>query len=130
METAIEVLLFAESSSGSKDRLLKAFYSIYGLRGDQPLRENDSRTVMKFIKSIVEARSRVLHGTWSTLTYRQSTRNEHQHREEVELLARDLLTHFTLLLDDYKKMEKPEDDFMKFLDWVSIKKGNPLILPK
>lgn len=119
METSIEVLLFAESTQGCKDRLLRAFQSFYGLSAKQPLRESDPRTVIQFINSIVTARSRVLHGTWSTLNYRKPTQNERQHRDEIELLARDLLTRFTLQLDSYKKTEQPEDDFIKFLDWVS-----------
>jgi hypothetical protein len=48
--------------------------------------------------------------------------NERQHRQEIELLASDLLTRFTLHLDDYKNSEKPEDNFMKFLDWISMQK--------
>jgi hypothetical protein len=122
METSIEVLLFAESTRGCKERLLKAFQSFYGLSAKQPLRDNDPRTVFNFIDSIVTARSRILHGTWSTLNYRISTRNERQHRDEIELLARDLLIRFTLQLDNYKMTEHPEDDFIKFLDWVSTQK--------
>ncbi|WP_176055171.1 hypothetical protein [Paraburkholderia caribensis] len=122
METSIEVLLFAESTRGCKDRLLKTFESFYGLSAKQPLRVNDSRTVFDFIDSIVTARSRVLHGTWSTLNYRKATRNERQHRDEVELLARDLLTRVTLELDGYEKSEQPMDDFVKFLEWVSLQK--------
>jgi hypothetical protein len=122
METSIEVLLFAESARGCKDRLLKAFQSFYGLSAKQPLRGNDSRTVFDFIDSIVTARSRVLHGTWSTLNYRKPMRNERQHRDEIELLARDLLTRYTLQLDSYKRTEHPEDVFLKFLAWVSTQK--------
>jgi hypothetical protein len=124
METSIEVLLFAESSSGGKDGLHKAFRAIYGLDGKQLLRQNDPRTVTEFINSIVTARSRILHGTWSTLTHRPSTRDEHQHRDEVELLARDLILHFTLQLDEYNNIENPVDDFKKFLEWIAIQKGN------
>ncbi len=124
IEASIEVMLFAESSKGSKDRLLKAFKAIYGLDGKQPLRHNDPRTVIKFIDSIVTARSRILHGTWSTLTHRPSTRDEHQHRNEVELLAIDLLINFTLQLDEYANIESPEDDIKKFLEWIAIRKGN------
>jgi hypothetical protein len=122
METSIEVLLFAESTRGCKDRLLKAFQSFYGLTAKQPLREDDPRTVFEFIDSIVTARSRVLHGTWSTLNYRKPAQNERQHRDEIELLGRDLLTRFTLQLDSYKKTEQPEDNFIKFLDWISTQK--------
>lgn len=124
METSIEVLLFAESSAGSKDRLHKAFLAIYGLDGKQPLGQDNPRTVNEFINSIVTARSRILHGTWSTLTHRPPTHDEHQHLDEVEWLARDLLIHFTLQLDEYKNIENPEDDFKKFLGWIAIQKGN------
>ncbi len=120
METSIEVLLFAQSASGYKHRLLKVFEVIYGITKNQPLRGNDSRTVLSFIDSIVTARSRVLHGTWSTLNYRKPALNEHQHRQEIEMLARDLLARFTLHLDGYKNTEEPEDNVMKFLDWISL----------
>ncbi|MCP3709954.1 hypothetical protein M3I54_23730 [Paraburkholderia sp. CNPSo 3274] len=123
METSIEVLLFAQSTSGCKNGLLKVFEVIYGLTKNQPLRDNDSRTVLSFIDSVVTARSRVLHGTWSTLNYRKPALNERQHRHEIELLASDLLARFTLQLDSYKKTEKPEDNFMKFLDWISTQKA-------
>jgi hypothetical protein len=122
IETSIEVLLFAQSTSGCKNGLLKVFEVIYGLTKNQPLRDNDSRTVLNFIDSIVIARSRVLHGTWSTLNYRKPALNERQHRQEIELLASDLLVRFTLHLDGYKNTEKPEDNFMKFLDWISTQK--------
>jgi len=119
IETSIEVLLFAESTKGCKDRLIKTFQSFYGLSMNDPLRENDPRTVFAFIESIVTARSRVLHGTWSTLNYRKQMQIERQHRDEIEMLARDLLARVTLELDNYKQSEQPEDNFTKFLDWVS-----------
>ncbi|MEW9580596.1 hypothetical protein [Paraburkholderia sp. DGU8] len=122
METSIEVLLFAQSTSGCKNGLLKVFEVIYGLTKNQPLRDNDSRTVLSFIDSVVTARSRVLHGTWSTLNYRKPALNERQHRQEIELLTSNLLARFTLHLDGYKNTEKPEDNFMKFLDWISTQK--------
>lgn len=124
IEASIEVMLFAESSKGSKDRLLNAFQAIYGLDGKQPLCQDNPRTVIQFIDSIVTARSRILHGTWSTLTHRPSTRDEHQHRDEVELLARDLLIHFTLHLDEYKNIENSKDDIKEFLAWIAMQKGN------
>ncbi|WP_186040536.1 hypothetical protein [Burkholderia gladioli] len=122
IETSIEVLLFAQSTSGCKNGLIKIFEVIYGLTKNQPLRDNDSRTVLSFIDSIVTARSRVLHGTWSTLNYRKPALNEYQHRQEIELLARDLLSRFTLHLDDYKKTDNPEDNFMSFINWISMQK--------
>jgi hypothetical protein len=124
METSIEVLIFAENPSGCKNSLIKAFQAIYGLDRNQPLSEDNPRTVYEFINSIVRARSRILHGTWSTLNYRQLTRNEHQHRADVEWLARDLLVHFTLQLDEYKNINNPEDDFKKFIEWIAVQKGN------
>lgn len=124
MEASIEVLLFAESSKGAKDRLLTAFRAIYGLDSKQRLCEDNPRTVIQFITSIVTARSRILHGTLSTLTHRPSTYTEEQHRNEVELLAKDLLLHFTIQLDAYKTTEKPQDNFEHFFEWIAIQKGN------
>ena len=61
IETAIEVLLGAESSKGSQRRLKEVFKAFYGLEEEQPLISGHPRTTKQFIESIVASRSRILH---------------------------------------------------------------------
>lgn len=124
METAMEVLLCSESTKSSKDGLYRAVKVIYGLDKNEQISSSDSRTVKQFIEGIVESRSRILHGTWSTLTHRPKTRNEHQYRQEVEYIARDLLAQFTMKLDDYVKIEGADDHSRKFLEWILTQNEN------
>ncbi len=68
LETAIEVLLSAESSKNSGRRLESAFSAFYGLLPESPYPPGSTRKVKDIVKAIVESRSRILHGTLSTLT--------------------------------------------------------------
>ena len=120
LETSIEVLLSAESSKNSAQRLRDAFRSFYGLSKDQPIISGTLRTVDQFIKSIVGARSRVLHGTMSTLIPDNTLpSHEHEGREVVELLAIDLLKRYTLMLDAYEVLQGAKDDLASFLHWIT-----------
>ncbi len=119
LETSIEVLLSAENSRRSAQRLREAFQSFYCLSKDQPIGEGSPRTVDQFIKSIVGARSRILHGTMSTLTPDILTTGDHGGRDVVELLAMDLLRRFTLMLDDYEILPDAKDNVTSFLNWIT-----------
>lgn len=118
LETSIEVLLSAESSKGSAQRFREAFQAFYGLSKDHPIREGSPRTVDQFIKSIVGARSRILHGTMSTLTPDTLSTNEHEGRDVVESLAMDILRRYTFMLDKYEMLPEAKDDVASFLNWV------------
>ena len=72
LETAIEVLLRAESKSGSEKRIIRAMDTFYALGPDDPVTPNSSVTTKAFAKRFVEDRSRVLHGTVSTLNVRMA----------------------------------------------------------
>jgi hypothetical protein len=113
LETAIEVLLGAESAKLSKERLCQAIQAFYGLKQADPLGTDPSISVKKFVESIVGARSRILHGTFSTLT-----ENVIATRANVELLSFDLLRLSTVALGRYTALEAPVDTAKAFLDWV------------
>lgn len=118
LETTIEILMSAGSSRMSTARIRKAFSVFFGLNGNDLLSSEAQITVNDFSKSIVEARSRVLHGTWSTLT------NEMQiGRSDVALLAWQLLTQFTIWIDAYL-LTSPQNviDVDLLLDWIASEK--------
>jgi hypothetical protein len=60
-ETAIEVLLRVESTSGSKTRVLKAIRAFFGLTKNQFINPQSQLTVEKFATGFVTDRSRILH---------------------------------------------------------------------
>jgi len=70
-------------------------------------------TAREFAKGIVEDRSRVLHGTFSTLNSRLSSS-----RGDLENLAMTLVRASALELDLYLLTESPKDDVEAFLSWV------------
>jgi hypothetical protein len=125
LETAVEVLLSAESSKNSAARFRAVFESFYGLKPTDPIGPNNPQTVNKFIASIVGARSRVLHGTSSTLS-RDISRGEQDGRPVFEMLANDLLSRSTVALDGYAKDPTAIDAVEAFLAWVSQQRlSNP-----
>ena len=117
IETAIEVLLGAESSKGSQRRLKEVFKAFYGLEEEQPLISGHPRTTKQFIESIVASRSRILHGTLSTLVPDITENNGPSSRDEIEWLGIDLLTKFTLELDGYMTENSQTDNIGAFLSW-------------
>jgi hypothetical protein len=121
-ETAIEVLLSAESSKKSSNRLRQAFSSIYGLSPKSPYPPGSSRTVNDIVKAIVESRSRILHGTLSTLTPDSLATDEHGGRRIIEFLSMDLLLSFSFTLDEYASQSEAKDNIEGFLQFVSAKR--------
>ncbi len=117
LETAVEVLLCAESSAGSTRRLQDAVEAFYGLKPSDALLTDPSMTVNQFVKEIVGARSRVLHGTFSTLA-----ENVELVRSNVEMLSFDLLRLCSLSLDRYKALASPHDNAKDFLAWINTQR--------
>lgn len=118
LETTIEILMSAGSSRMSTARIRKAFSVFFGLDENDLLSSEAQISVNDFSKSIVEARSRVLHGTWSTLT------NEMQiNRSDVTVLAWQLLLQFTIWIDAYL-LTSPQkvNDVDLLLDWIASEK--------
>jgi hypothetical protein len=113
LETAVEVLLRAESTSGSSARMRAAFKAFFGLGPEQLIPGSLSTTVEALIKSVVTSRSRVLHGTWSTLA--EDLRLD---RAELVRLVRSLLIEYTTQLDRFMQDANARDDRDTFMKWV------------
>jgi hypothetical protein len=113
LETAIEVLLEAQSTKGSSQRLKQAFLAFYKLAPDQPINTRGDTTVAEFVKRLVGARSQVLHGTFSTLA-----EDVDQVRSDLEFVTSDLLFASTIALDRYEAMDNAVDSMGTFLEWV------------
>jgi hypothetical protein len=119
LETAIEVLLSASSTKNSGPRLESAFLSFYGLLPESPYPPGSTRKVKDIVKAIVESRSRILHGTLSTLTADTMATDDHGGRRLLEFLCMDLVAIFSLKLDAYASTNSPKDKIRDFLDFVS-----------
>jgi hypothetical protein len=112
LETAIEVFLIAESTKLSKKRLCQAIQAFYGRKETDPFATDASITVKQFVEGIVGARSRILHGTLSTLMENVDVRGS------VEVLSFDLLRRSSLALDGFSALAAPDDTAKAFLDWI------------
>jgi hypothetical protein len=112
METAIENLFCAESSAGSRRRLSQGFKCLFG--GSSPVDALLPVTVDEFIDAIVTARSRILHGTWSTL----ANTDVEVDRRDVARLTQNFLMIAARALDVYAGSSNPTDDIVGFLAWA------------
>jgi hypothetical protein len=124
LETAIEVLLSAQSSKNSRRRLESAFEAFYGLHRECSYPPDGIRKVKDIVNAVVESRSRILHGTLSTLTAESLATDDHGGRRVLEFLCMDLVATFSLKLDAYASMDKPCDGIEKFLQFVSATRGS------
>ena len=119
LETAIEVLLRAVSSKGSEARISQAIRTFYGLKPDQFLGPDSLITVKQFSKSLVSDRSRLLHGTLSTLST-----DMRASRSSLTALAHELLVNFSVELDHYEAAGQIVDDIDPFLDWIVARRNH------
>ncbi len=116
LETAMENLLAAGNTTGSSTRIRTA---LRVLNGDWNQEDEDAQ--VKFATRVVEARSRVLHGTRST------TRDDPGiDRGSVEKIVRKMLSAYSLRLDAYSQEngEHATDDFESFLTWIEQARKN------
>lgn len=117
LETAMENLLAAGSTSGSRERIRTALRTMVGDDSDQAV----ERAQVEFAKRVVQARSTVLHGTRST------TRDDPGiDRGSVEMVVQRILSAYSLLLDAYsgEDAEHVTDDVGSFLDWIDRARTN------
>ena len=115
LETAIEVLLRAESTSGSKARVVRAIGVFYGLAPNGFINPESQITVEKFATGFVTDRSRILHGTWSTLVH--SLRDS---RPSLTMLVHGLLAKYVLELEQYSLISGAKDDVESFLTTIEM----------
>ena len=118
LETSIENLFGAGNPAESTSRILQALEGVFALKANDPIALGSSIKVRDFVKDVVTSRSRILHGTWSTLTEELPLG-----RNEVAIFARELLVSFTLMLDQYGTTASPVDKAKDFLDWMLLERA-------
>jgi hypothetical protein len=118
LEPAIEVLMRAENTAGSERRLHDAMKAFFGLESDQTLSPRSTTTVKEFVREFVRDRSRILHGTWSTL--RTNLRTS---RVSLTSVVRQLLLEYTLALDGFSADPAAVDEIGVFLAWVDAQRA-------
>jgi hypothetical protein len=116
LETALEVLTRAENTRGSEIRLEKILAAFYSLQANAPLTPDSETTAKQFAKRIVRDRSRILHGTWSTLNPRIGMDRAGLERFVIEVIRRAAVE-----LDGYAQVLDARDDITEFLSWVEQK---------
>ena len=110
LETAMENLLAAGSTSGSRDRIRAALRIV-----SEDSAEDIERAHVDFATRVVEARSKVLHGTRST------TRDDPGiDRASVETVVRRMLSMYSVQLDAYSRQSAVpvSDNVGCFLRWI------------
>lgn len=117
LETSVEVLLRAEKTSGSSTRMRKAFKATYGLTGKDPISPNSVVSVDQFIKSVVGARSQVLHGTYSTLMQELVAE-----RNDLTAVVWRLLVKYAESIELYSAEASATDEIDEFLKWMESKR--------
>jgi hypothetical protein len=124
LETSIENLFAAESSKKSKARLLQGFNYLLGMGKSDLLDTTIPVSVGEFVDVVVTARSRILHGTWSTV----AGDDIEIERRDVARLAQNFLLLFSRALDAYSKSEAtPPDNIDQFLAWLAPEKCRNII---
>lgn len=118
LETSIENLFAAGNPTESTSRILQALKGVFGLGENDPIAPGSLVKVRAFVADVVTARSRILHGTWSTLTDEVPLG-----RGEVAILARQLLVTYTLMLDSYGPTAAPVDKAQAFLNWIEAERA-------
>jgi len=111
LETALENLFSAGSSRQSRARIRQALEI---MRSERTEKDGETERV-EFAGRVVEARSRVLHGTRST------TRDDPGvDRESVEAVVCEMLSRYSLLLDAYSSQGgiNDKDNVKSFFAWV------------
>ena len=116
LETALEVLLRAESSRGSEQRILEILSAFFELGLDDPIAPGSLLNSRQFARNVVRDRSRILHGTWSTLNARGID------RLGMEGFVVIVLRRAAIELEAYIYSVSPVDDIEKFLSWVRQRK--------
>lgn len=116
LETALEVLLGEEANSGSGARILKILGAFFDLEPNDPISASSLLTAKKLSQNIAENRSRILHGTWSTLKPRSIN------RVGMEDFVNNVLRISVIELDAYARSVNAPDDIDEFLNWVRLRK--------
>lgn len=115
LETSLEVLLRAEKSSGSANRILAGLEAVLGIDPSTNIGVVRSVTMRELVEEMVRSRSRVLHGTWPTLT---SDLPGTIPVSDLAAVVRRLIVMFAIKLEQYAANGDHKDDLAPFLTWV------------
>jgi len=113
-----EILFRATSSSKINTLSPKIVKTFFNLKMDQELFQNPSIKAQAFVDDVIENRSRVLHGDWSTLTM-----GHRDNRQHATLFMKVLLVEYSLALDDYYSETGKLDRIDAFLDWIDNRRN-------
>jgi hypothetical protein len=116
LETALEVLVRAESTSGSGSRIKLILSAFYSLSPNDMLTSESTTTAKQFATRMVQDRSRILHGTWSTLNPRLG-----MDRRGMEQFVIEVIRRAAVELEAYANTTAPIDEIEPFLMWVKLK---------
>ncbi len=113
LETALEVLLGSESASGSTRRLLAILECFFELQPGDPISPGSALTAKQFAANLVRDRSRILHGTWSTLNERVG-----RSRDGMDGFVITVIRRAALELETYIQEPSNEDNMDAFIEWL------------
>lgn len=116
LETALEILLRAESSRGSEQRILEILKAFFDLGAEDPIASGSMLSAQQFARNVVRDRSRILHGTWSTLNARVID------RAGMEGFVTTVLRMAVIELETYARSASPVDSIEEFLNWIRQRK--------
>ena len=116
LETALEVFSRAGNAKGSQQRMIQILNGFFDLAPNDPISRGSLMSASQFARNVVRDRSRILHGTWSTLHARGLD------REGMEGFVTSVLRMAVTELDAYARSTDPIDDINKFLCWVRLRK--------
>lgn len=116
LETAVEVLFQAESSMGSQQRMLEILNAFFEVGPEDPIAPGSTQSAKQFARNVVRDRSRILHGTWSTLNARGID------RAGMEGFVVTVLRTAVIELEAYAHSDGVADDTGQFLTWVYQRK--------
>jgi hypothetical protein len=112
-ETCLEVLFGAESTKKSTMRIEQAIKVILKLDGSDNIYSGPHASVHAFASELVRSRSRILHGTFSTMNDESKLP-----LAIVQIVASKILAEATIMLDKYIAANEVGDNAESFLKWA------------
>jgi hypothetical protein len=116
LETALEVFLRGEKTRGSEQRICEILGAFFDLEPDDPIAPGSGLNAKQFARNVVRDRSRILHGTWSTLNARGIDRSG------MEGFVVTVLRSAVIELDRFAASPGVTDNIDQFLAWVRQQK--------
>ena len=116
LETSLEVLLKSTSTKGSQRRIRLVLEAFFNLKPEDPIVSGSSTSANELAKSIVENRSKILHGVMSTLQPHIGI-----DRDGLEEFVASVLRRAVTELAGYRSSPSHLDEIEAFLKWVKSK---------